>query len=94
MVALPISATTPNDGQSQDKFFDNKRTVSMEGFCLDHFRKTVNVRNFCEYGGEYVHQSNDTVRDFHLHLSDSKQYHSTTTTAHLHKLLDRMSEKK
>ena len=42
----------------------------MDGFCLDHFIKTVNVSNFYENGGGYFHQSNNTVQEFHLHLSD------------------------
>ena len=45
------------------------------------------------YGG-YVHQSNDTVREFHLNLSDSKLQNAATTTAHLYTLLARMFEKK
>ena len=66
----------------------------MEGCCLDSFRKTVNVRNFYENGGGYVHQYNDTVQDFHLHLSDSKLKNAATTTAHLYTLLAGMFDKK
>ena len=66
----------------------------MEGCCLDSFRKTVNVRNFYDNGGGYVHQSNDMVREFHLNLSDSKLQNSATTTANLYQLLARMFEKK
>ena len=33
-------------GQLQNEFFDNNRTLSMEGCCLDCSGKTVNVRNF------------------------------------------------
>ena len=62
----------------------------MEGCCLYRFRKTVNVSNFYENGGGYVHQSNGTVRDFHLHLSYSKLQNVATNTAHLYTLLARM----
>ena len=55
----------------------------MEVCCLDHFRKTVNVSNFYENGGGYVHQSNDTVQEFYLHLSDSQLQNAATTTTHL-----------
>ena len=81
------------DGQLQNEWFYNNRTLSMEGWCLDRFIKTVNVRNFYDNGGWYVHQSNDTVQDFHLHLSDSKLQNNATTTAHLFTLLARMFEK-
>ena len=43
----------------------------MEGFCLDRFIKQVNVSSFYDNGGGDVHQYNDTIREFHLHLSDS-----------------------
>ena len=66
----------------------------MEGCCLYLFRKIVNVSNFYDNGGEYVHQSNDTEREFHLHVSDSKLQNAATTTAHLYTLLDRMFERK
>ena len=33
--------------QLQNKFFDNNRSLSMEGFCLYRFRKTVNIRYDC-----------------------------------------------
>ena len=52
------------NGQLQNAFFDNNHTLSMEGFSLDCFRKTVNVSNFYENGGGYVPQSYDTVQDF------------------------------
>ena len=66
----------------------------MEGFCLYRYRKTVNERQFFyDIGGGYVHQSYDTVWDFHLHLSDSKLQNAATTTVHLYKLLARMFEK-
>ena len=66
----------------------------MEGCRLDRFINTVNVRIFYDNGGGYVHQSNDTVWEFHLHLSDSKLKISATTTDHLYTLLDRMFDKK
>ena len=56
--------------QLQNELFDKNCTLSMEGWCLDRLRQTVNVRNFYDNGGGYVHQYNDTVREFHLHLSD------------------------
>ena len=58
------------EGQLQNEFFDHNCILSMEGCCLDRFIKTVNVRNVYDNGGGYVNQSNDTVREFHLHLSD------------------------
>ena len=61
----------------------------MEGCCLDRFIKQGNVSSFYDNGGGYVHQSNDTVREFHLHLSDSKLQNYATTTAHLHTLLSK-----
>ena len=81
------------DSKLQNKLFDNNRTLSMEGCCLDCFRKIANVRNFYDNGGEYVHQSNDTVREFRLHLSDSKLQNAATTTAHIYTLLYGMFEK-
>ena len=66
----------------------------MEGCCLDCFIKTVNVSSLYDNGGGYVHQSNDTVQDFHLHLSDSKLQNDAMTTAHLYTLLARMFDKK
>ena len=66
----------------------------MEGFCLDRFRKTINVKTFYENGGGYVHQFNDMVREFNLHLSDSRLQNSAMTTDHLYTLLARMFEKK
>ena len=66
----------------------------MEGYCLYRFRKTVNVSYFYDNGGGYVYQSNDTVREFHLHLSASKLQNTATATAHLYKFLARVFEKK
>ena len=74
-------------GQIQNEFFDNNRSLSMEGFCLDCFIKQGNVSSFYDNGGGGVHQSNDTIREFFLHLSDSKLQNAATTTAHLHTLL-------
>ena len=56
----------------------------MEVCRLDRFRKTANMSNFYDNGGGYVHQYNETVREFHLHLSDSKLQNAVTTTAHLY----------
>ena len=66
----------------------------MEGCCLDCFRKTVNVRNVYDNGGGYVHQYNDTVQEFHLHLSYSKLKNAATNTTRLYTLLAWMFEKK
>ena len=66
----------------------------MEGCCLYSFRKTVNVSIFDHNGGGHVHQYNDTVREFHLHLSDSKLQNDATTAAHLYTLLASMFEDK
>ena len=73
--------------------FDNNRSLSMEGCCLDRFIKQVNVSCFYDNGGGDVHQSNEMVREFHLHLSDSKLQNSATTTDHIFTLLARMFEK-
>ena len=81
------------DSQINNEFFDKNSTLSMEGCCLDRFIKRVNVRSFYDNGGGYVHQSNDTVREFHFHLSDSKLQNAGTTKACLYTLLDRMFEK-
>ena len=62
----------------------------MEGFCLYCLRKTVNVRNLHDSGGGYVHQSNDTLREFRLHLSGSNLQNAAMATAHLYTLLARM----
>ena len=63
-------------------------------WCLDRFIKTVNVSSFYDNVGRYIHQSNDMVREFHLHLSDSKLQNASTTTAHIYTLLARMFEEK
>ena len=65
----------------------------MEGCRVDHFIRTVNVRNVHDNGGGYVYQSNYTIREFYLHLSDSKLQNAATTTDHLYILLARMFEK-
>ena len=65
----------------------------MEGCYLYCFRKIVNVSNFYENGGGYVHQYNDTVWEFHLHIYDSNLQNAATTTAHLYTLLASIFEK-
>ena len=65
----------------------------MEGCCLDGFIKQVNVSSFYDNGGGDVHQSNDTIREFYLHLSDSKLQNAATNTAHIHTLLANVFEK-
>ena len=59
----------------------------MEGCCLDCFLKQSNESSFYDNCGGDVHQSVETVREFYLHLSDSKLQNTATTTAHLHILL-------
>ena len=66
----------------------------MEGCCLDCFIKQVNVISFYDNGGGDVHQYNETIREFYLHLSDSKLQNAATTTAHLYTLLAKSFEKK
>ena len=66
----------------------------MEGCCLDRFIKQGNVSSFYENGGGDIHQSNDTIQEFHLHLSNSKLQNSATTIAHLYTLLANVFEKK
>ena len=66
----------------------------MEVCCLDRFIKQGNVRNFYDNSGGDVYQSNDTIREFHLHLSNSKLQNAATTTAHLHTLLAKKFKKK
>ena len=66
----------------------------MEGCCLDYFIKQGNVISFYENIGGDVHQSNDTVREFYLHLSDSKLQNAASTTAHIYILLAKVFEKK
>ena len=82
------------DGQIQNEFSDNNRSLSIEGWCLDRFIKQVSVSSFYDNGGGKVHQYNDKIRDFHLHLSDSKLQNSATTTAHIYTLLGKKIEKK
>ena len=66
----------------------------MEGCCLDRFIKQGNVSSFYDNDGGDVHQCNDMVRKFYLHLSYSKLQNAATTTAHLHILLENVFEKK
>ena len=82
------------DGQIQNEFFDNNRSLSMEGCCLDCFIKQSNESNFNDNDGGDVHQSNDTIWEFHLHLPDSKLQNAATATAHLHTLLAKVFEGK
>ena len=65
----------------------------MEGFCLDRFRKAVNEINFYDNSGGYVHQYNDMLQYFNLHLSDSKLQNAASFTYHLYTLLARMFRK-
>ena len=51
-------------------------------------------KQFYDNVGEYIHQYNDMVRDFHLHLSDSNMQNAATTTSNIYTLLARMFEKK
>ena len=81
------------DGQIRNELFDNNRFLSMEGCCLYRFIKQVNVSIFYDNGGGDVHQYNDMVREFYLHLSDSKLQNDATITAHLYTLLARVFEK-
>jgi hypothetical protein len=76
------------DGQLQREYFDNNRTCSLEGCCLDHFVDTENVRNYMTHGGEYVSSPDDTNRVFHLHLSDSLFQNAATTTCHFTSMLE------
>ena len=66
----------------------------MEGCCLDRFIKQVNVSSFYDNGSGDIHHSNDTIREFYLHLSDSNLKNAATTTAHIHTLLAKVLEKK
>ena len=56
--------------------------------------KKIQYKQFYDNGGGDVQQSNDTVREFYLHLSDSKLQNAATNTAHLYTLLARMFDKK
>ena len=78
------------DGQLQSEYYDNNRTLSMEGCCLDHFLPTENVINHLMHETEYEIKPEDTKRVFHLHLSDSKLQNAATTTCHLTTLLDQL----
>ena len=60
------------DGQIQNELFDNNRSLSMEGCCLYRFIKQRNISSFYENGGGDVQQYNVTIREFHLHFSNSK----------------------
>ena len=60
----------------------------MEGFCLDRSIKQGNVSSFYENVGGDVHQYNDIIREFNLHLSDSKLQNAATTTAHIYTSLE------
>ena len=66
----------------------------MEGCCLDRFIEQINESSLNDNCGGDVHQSNDTIREFHLNLSDSKLQNAATTTAHLYTLLSNVFEKK
>ena len=66
----------------------------MEGCFLDRFIKQVNVSSFYDNGGGDVYQFNDAVREFYLHLSDSKLQNAATATYNLHKLLAKAVDKK
>ena len=58
------------------------------------FIKQVNVSIFYDNCGEDVHQYNDTIQEFYLHLSYSKLQNAAETTARLHTLLAIFFEKK
>ena len=66
----------------------------MEGWCLDRFIKQSNASSFYDNCGGDVHQSNDRIREFHLHFSYSKLQNAATTTAHLYALLANVFGKK
>ena len=66
----------------------------MEIYCLYRFIKLVNESIFNDNGDEYIHQSNDMVREFYLHFSDSKLQNAATATARLYTLLASMFDKK
>ena len=82
------------DGQIHNEFFDNNCSLSMEGCCLDSLIKQGNVSSFYDNCGGDIHQSNDMIREFHLHFSDSKLQNAATTTAHLYILWANDFEKK
>ena len=66
----------------------------MEGCCLYRFIKQGNVSSFYDNCGGDVHQSNNTIREFHLHLSNSKLQNAATNTAHIYTLLAKGFENK
>ena len=66
----------------------------MEGCCLDRFIEKSNERSFNDNCGGDVHQYNDTIQEFYLHLSDSKLKNAATTSAHIHTLLKELFEEK
>jgi len=78
------------DGQLQSEYFDNNRTLSMEGCCLDRFTTSDNVMDYLNEGGNYIPAENDLHREFHLHLSDSKFQNAATTTQHLYEVLTKL----
>ena len=54
----------------------------------------MQCKNFFDNSGECVHQCNDTVREFYLHLSGSNLINSATNTDNLHTILAKMFDKK
>ena len=61
------------------------------------FRSLHKIRlcsSFYDNCGGDVHQYNDTIREFHLHFSDSKLQNAATTTDNLYTLLANVFEKK
>ena len=65
----------------------------MEELLFRSLQKKVNVSSFYDNGGGDVHQYNDKIREFYLHLSYSKLQNAATTTAHLHTLLEKVLRK-
>ena len=56
--------------------------------------KTKQCKQFYENCGGGVHQYNNTIREFHLHFSDSKLQNAATNTARLYTLLENIFDKK
>ena len=54
----------------------------------------MQCEQFYDNGGGDFHQSNDTMQEFHLYLSDSKLQNAATTTAYLYTLLANVFERK